>query len=375
MKDKSLLLVCFFFITCILPGGCQKHQEPLQTLRIGHAPHDHHAPLFIAAMNPEYFKQHGGVYLREISFRNKYELVSDDTVIGVVEIKSSTGGKKIIRKLSEDHLDLAIGGIPAIINFIDKGSCLRILAPSNAEGSGLVVRKDLPVNSWDEFVHYIRQQKKPIRIGYKIDISVQNLIFEHSLKDSDISYAKGLTDTSVEINLVNLHGSKNLIPALRDGLIDGFVVNQPYPALAEYSEVGKTIADLYELPPEGHWNGSPCCALVGCSKYVQSNPEIVSALVTLFMRANQFINQYPQKAVVQIARWLEIPREVEQKAIPTIKYTIDLDEDWNQGIQFWVQSMVDSGALQGDVMEAYLKGNLEELLYSKETYDKARSNL
>ncbi|MCB2183548.1 MAG: ABC transporter substrate-binding protein [Desulfobulbaceae bacterium] len=371
----------FRFFTLLVPllvltASCQQHQDkPLPRLRIGHAPHDHHAPLYVAAMNPDYFKEHGGIYLEQINFRKEYRLIANQKYLADILIETSAGGKELIRKLNEDHFDLSFGGFPAMLSYIDQGSPIKILSPVMADGAGLVLKKELPPDNWNEFLLYVRNSTEPLKIGYKNAVSVQNLIFERALKESGISYSKNSKDTNAQIILLNLYGPKNLIPALENSLIDGFVTMQPFLALVEERGSGKTIADLKNLPPEGKWPGTPCCALAANNKYVNNHTEIVLNLVTLLQHANQYIRDNPQQSAVDISQWLGITPEVEKKSIATIKYTNNLDSEWQQGVTFWVENMIESGRLNNEVKKAYESGSLEELIYNTKLYELALKRL
>ncbi len=74
MKNTSLIL---FFLVSLLMIGCQDKREALPTISVGHALHDHHAALFIAAQLPDYFYQQGGVYLKEIEFKKHFPQTED----------------------------------------------------------------------------------------------------------------------------------------------------------------------------------------------------------------------------------------------------------------------------------------------------------
>ena len=352
-------------------AGCQPADKPLPLLRIGHAPHDHHAPLYIAAMNPGYFKEHGNLYLKEVVFRKEYQLMNGEQPLARVVIEASTGGGNLIRRLAEEQLDMSLGGVPAMLQFIDQGSPIHILAPMMAEGSGLVVNKTLPAGNWPEFVAHARQRQTPLKIGYKIGISVQNLIFEEALKREGISFSHNEEEPAAKIQLINLSGAQNLLPALENGLIDGFIVNQPQIAQAEEQRVGKTVAMLNELP---QWEGHPCCALAGLDGFVRSQPQATEAMVTLLLRAIAYINQHPAESAAQTARWLEVSPAVEARSIPTIKYLQEFDASWHRGIEVWVQAMISSGALTDKVKKAHETGTLSEQLYDLEVYGKARTN-
>ena len=372
---KYLFQTLFLLTAILASAACQKSSEPLPLLRIGHAPHDHHSALYIAAMNPVYFKEHGGIYLKETVFRKEYTLISGDRPLARVLIDSSTGGKELIRKLSEEYFDISFGGFPAMLYFIDQGSPIKIIAPVMAEGAGLVVRNDLPVNNWAEFVQYVHKQERPLKIGYKIAISVQNLIFEQALRETHIPYATKLDDAQAKIVVLNLHGAKNVIPAITDGLIDGFVIMQPFLALAEEKGAGKIIAMLSDMPPEGKWQGHPCCALAGNENYLRAQPEVTESMLTLLMLASRFINDQPRKSAEQIGCWLDVPTSVEEKSLPSIQFSTDFSDSWSRGVDFWVESMIKSGNLTNKIKEAYQQGNLEELIYNQGLHDSARRAL
>ena len=252
-----------------------------------------------------------GIDLKEVIFKKEYQLYSGNQLLANLHVDSSTGGKELIRKLTENIFDMSFGGVPALLKFIDEGKQIHIIAPSNAEGAGLVMDRKLPIQTWIEFLAYVKASQKPVRIGYKIAVSVQNIIFEEALKSSGIVYSWDLNDSKAKVTLINLHGAKNLIPALADGLIDGFVIMQPFVALAEEKKVGRAVAMLNDLPPERKWKGSPCCALAASDSFLQTHPLVSEALTTLMLRANRYIVNEPKKSAAQIAKWLGMPISVE----------------------------------------------------------------
>lgn len=373
-KTTLFLLITIVIASIILLLTGERQEKPLPLLRLAHAPHDHHAPLYVAALNPQYFKKNGGIYLKEITAREKYDLVVNDKSVAHVTIHSSTGGREIIRKLSEGQYDMSFGGVPAILHFIDRDADIKIIAPVMTEGAGLVVRKDMAAANWAEFVALARQSVPPLKIGYKIAVSVHNLIFEFGLARENLAVAKDYLTNDGDINVVNLYGAQNLIPALQYGMIDGFVVNQPYLAMAEAAGIGKTIALFRDLPPHGKWQGHPCCALAASQDYIDNYPKVAEAATTLLMRANRYITDNKQTTAPQIATWLNISPEVETRSIATIHYTTELDANWNRGVDFWVNSMLAGGKLQKRIKLASQQDTLWETIYSKEVYEKARAN-
>lgn len=364
----SILMILFISIAC-------ETRKEIPLVRIGHAPHDHHAPLYIAAVKQKYFNSKSGVYLKEVDYKKSYQLFKNDKLIANVQIDSGTGGINLIRKLDEKIIDLSFGGVPAMIDMIDTGSKIKIVAPVMSEGAALVVGNDIPVSDWDSFIEYVRNTADPVRIGYKVDKSVQNIIFETALKSEHLSYSRSLSAINVDVVVVNLHGPKNIIPALNAKIIDGFVVMQPYPALAEYRGVGKIIAHLRTLPPSHKWEDHPCCALAAGDDFINNESEVLEALIELFRYASTFIIENPAESAEIVSAWLGTPKDVELTSIPSIKYLNEFSGDWDDGVDFWIKSLVEKGDLSGRVKDSYLNSNVEKVLYDKSIYNKINQRL
>jgi NitT/TauT family transport system substrate-binding protein len=240
----------------------------------------------------------------------------------------------------------------------------------------MVVRPDLPAQNWQEFVALARTSPEPLKIGFKSALSVQVLILEAALRAEQIAYSENVTaKDGARVILVDLTEEKNLLPALENGIVDGFVINQPFAAMAENKGIGRTLAQLSELPPAGNWRQTPCCALAGNNRYVAEHPREVEALLTLLLRANQYIAGHPEESARQVAEWLGVAPEVERLSLPTISFTTEYSADWNRGVDFWIDSMVSAGKLKSKVKKARETGTLPATVYDLEIYSRARKNM
>lgn len=369
------ILLMLSLLTSLLLPGCNSEPEVLPLIRLGHAPHDHHAALYIITQLPEYFRQQGGLHLEEIEFKQRYRLIAQGRAIAEIDVQPSTGGGQLIRKLHEKQLDVVLGGVPAMIKQIDAGSDLKMVAPLMSEGAALVMGKDCSATDWSSFVAMAKSSEQPLRIGYKIETSVQNLIFEQALRAEQIPFSREEIIGDAKVIVVNLHGAQNLIPALENDLIDGFVIMQPFAALAEYQQVGKMVAKLCDLPPEQQWAGHPCCAVAANGVVLKRQRELLTKLVTLLLRGNRYLQQHPEDSAVLVARWLEKPVEVERLSLPTIKYLVDFPGTWHRGVDSWVLTMGKQGRLQGTLRSAVQDGTAKELLYDMAIYDRARERV
>ncbi len=359
----SFLRLLFFLLAAFLQVACSSH-DTIPEINVGHAPHDHHAALYIAASRPDFFQKNGDVYLKEITYRRKYELYSQDTLLARLNIQSSTGGAQLIRKLTERQLDICFGGVPAMIQAIDSGSPLCLLMPLMTGGAGLMLRKDIPVDNWGEFIAYLSHANAPVRIGYKAASSVQNLILEQALEYEKIPFSRHMHQAYTPLVLINMYDAANLIPGMRDGIIDGFVIMEPFLTLARKELGARMICALDKLPPEGLWSEYPCCALAAVDRtFVEEQEKTVTAMVRLVRLAHDYIQKHPQDAAKAVAQWLDQPEEIELISLPSIHFLNDFTAAWRAGVRSWVRSLIASGKITGKVAAAEKQGNLDKLLY------------
>lgn len=363
-------LFSLIFIPLLLAAACTREQTPPPAIRVAYAPHDHHASLYVAAMKPEYFQQNGNLYLREITPKKEYELSEGGATVARVLVDTSGGGAQNIQKILEDQADIAFGSFPEMVKAIDEGKKLKIIAPLMSGGTGLVVAKDSALKDWKSFVYSVRYSKTPFRIGVKTAGSVQELAIQNALAAEGITVASGLGGPNAKVTIINLHGQKNLLPAMRSELVDAIAVMQPITAEAEYAQVGKVIANLEDYEGVGDRNYFPCCAICVSDSFLEKNREAVEKLMTLMLRANKHINEDPAGQAVAVAKWLETPEAVEQKSLPTIIYSGGFDSKWHDSTDAWLKMMVEKNLLHGEVRKAFENHKQRELLYDRKLMEK-----
>jgi len=164
------------------------------TLKVAYLPTDHHAALFVAAKYPELFKNKYNIYLKEITPKKQYELYENGKKIANVElIQVSEGGAKIMTLMAQNQVDVGFNGVPPAVFAIDKGTKAKIISALHGEGSAVVVRSDIPVNNWDEFVNWIKEQHKEgkqVKIGHPLPVSIQYVMIKKALEAEGITYTE-----------------------------------------------------------------------------------------------------------------------------------------------------------------------------------------
>ncbi|MDR3101922.1 MAG: ABC transporter substrate-binding protein [Methanocalculaceae archaeon] len=132
------------------------------TVSIGYLPSDHDAPLFVLLKDWQYFRDTYNSYLKpktdgpgKVSVA---ELYINDQKIADVTFFEGSGGPQLMTLLSQNVIQYAVAGSPPYISAIDKSTgdvAVKILAPIQLEGSGLVASINSPANDWASFVQWV----------------------------------------------------------------------------------------------------------------------------------------------------------------------------------------------------------------------------
>ena len=338
-KLISLMIVLFLAGTIVA-------QKKAPVLKVGYAGHDHQTALYVACLESERTKKDIGVYLKEMNPKKHYEMYKGEKKIADVEIFLSQGGSVIPTNMANGTFEIGFGGVAAFAFFIDKGTPMKIISPLHINGDMLVVKPDNPATSWESFVKWVKEQKKPVKIGYKAPVAVAKIIFERALKEEGITFTGDASDKDKNVLMVDMKGAPNIIPGLQNNIIDGFACNNPVCAIAGHKGIGKTIADLNDVPP-GIFKDHPCCAIAATEAALKEKREIVKEFMKLIILATNYMNKEQEAVTVKHAStWLGTPLEVEKVSVPTSGYSTKPSEEWKKGMYVWVDAMHDLNKFQ-----------------------------
>lgn len=348
-------------------------EREIQVLKVGFVGHDHQTALYVACIEHERTKEDCGVFLKEIQAKKHYELIKENRKIADVELYLCGGGSKMPTLMSQGHFEVGFGGVAAVAFFTDKGSPIKIIAPLHIKGDMLVLAPKNPVNSWGNFVKWAKKSKEPIRIGFKNPVAVAKLIFERALEEVGLTYTNDKSDRTKDILMVHMKGERNLVPGLQNKIIDGYVSNNPWCAIAETKGVGKCIADLNELPP-GIWKDHPCCCIGATDQAMIEKKEVIKEFIKLIILATNYMNEDPRIAIEDASKWIGTSIEVEEKSIPTSGYITNPTDYWKKTMQVWIDEMNRLGKLNGK-LKAKKGKEVENILYDFSVLNKAAKEL
>ena len=351
------LIAALLLVACGGNGGSSKSDgngssnspERLPTLTVGHVGHDHQIALGLAALEPERMQKACGAHLKELKPREVYQLVAGDKPLAELHIKKVGGGSRMPEAMSQGKIDIGLGGIPAVVFFVDKGHDFKILSPLNVDGDMLVVKPDFPARTWNEFVAAVKQSPTAVKIGYKAPVAVAKLIFEKACEAAGLTCVAAGKGQPGQVELVNLQGLANAVPTLTAGSIDGAVVNEPMGSTVEYKKAGRIVCLLSELPPEGMWRSHPCCCVCATRETVEKHRPALRAFMAMIRAATDIINQDKAFAAEIAQQWTKKPAAVETRSIPNIVYTTTADEAYRRGLDRWFTMMRELDKFQGSL--------------------------
>lgn len=382
------MLACALSVVVTLSPGCRREDgaAALPVLRVGHVGHDHHTALYVACLEGERFKRDYGLWLEPMEPGKRYALfdrlatmsdveglMESGRKVAEIELFRAGGGSKMPTMMSQGHFDVGLGGVTAVMAFVDKGAPIRIISPLHSKGDMLVVDPKNPSRDWATFVTWVRGHRRPVRIGYKNPVAVAKLVFQGALEHEGLSHSDDTSRRDVDVRMILLKGERNLIPSLRSGIVDGYVSNNPWCAVAESKGVGKIVADLNTLPP-GTWKDHPCCCVAATQKVIREKPEAVTRFLELIIAATGCINDNPEVGFKSASEWIGTTVEVERKSMPTSGYDTTSGKAFRHGMKLTWRNMVGLGLLGGRLKGAS-ESEFDGMVYDFTLLEQARTSL
>ena len=376
---KTICLFVFLLAAVLFLLGCKQKDDTLAktaepaTIRVGHVGHDHHIALFVGLDNASQYAKESGINVKVIKDRKFYELFDKGKKVADVEIVKVGGGSKMPTALAQNVIEIGFGGVAPVLASVDSGAPVKLISPLHYKGDMFVVRPDFKARSWEEFVAMARAAKKPLRIGYKSPVAVAKLVFEEALKHEGITFGGDLSQTDLQVQMVNVKGGGKLNVALGSGLIEGYAGNNPFPAIAVEQGMGRIICDLEELPP-GTFRNHPCCCIAANTKALEGKSEAIVDLLVLFLQANETINSDFEKTIASTIRWIGTSESVERMSIPTSGYSMEPSAQWHQTMGKWIEAMNGLGIFRGK-LEGLESEKVPQAAYDLSLLEKARKKL
>ncbi|MDD2218838.1 MAG: ABC transporter substrate-binding protein [Desulfoplanes sp.] len=312
----------------VLLGSMAQAGTKAPIYNVGYIFTTHQTPLIVAMSKGEEFKDFG-VYLKPVVEKMKYALMDGDTKLATLNIIVAKNGSETTTLFAMDRMDIGLASGTAIMSGIDKGTKIKIVCPLHVDGMGLVFPKGSTVTGWDGVLAYIKNSKRPVKIGYHSPTSAPRIVIEGALNKAGLKVTQDATDFNADVLLVDLKSTSNLIPALMGKQVDAWVGPAPHPEVAELKNVGHIALDLRDLPPAGEWHNFPCCVMAVRQDIIDENPTVVEKMVELMTKCGEWSNTHTAEQSQIVSRWIGVPAEAVEKS--TIIYTTTPSDNWMHG--------------------------------------------
>ena len=241
-----------------------------KSVRIGYLPITDATPLLIAHANG-YFNEEGLQAPRPIRIRNW----------------SSLAESFLTNKFDVTHMLLPI---PVWMRFKNKAP-VKVIAWDHTNGSAITVRADSGINGFADL------GGKQIAIPYWY--SMHNIILQMGLRKAGLVPVIQPQSKKLQKNQVNLFvlSPSEMPAALAGKKIDGFIVAEPFNALAELKIGAKIMRFTGDI-----WQNHPCCVVVVKEQLIKEDPIFVQKIMNAIVRAQLWVTNNPVKTASVLSK-------------------------------------------------------------------------
>lgn len=354
-----LVTLLFTFAGCSNSDKTAESRDSIPTINMAWD-FDLHAAALLAAVSKQDSFKDSGYYLKAVVEKEQYELCkADGTKMALINTIVTKGSSETAVMMGQGEIDCCVNSSTGMMGGIDQGTDIRFLCPIHVDGISLVVDPDSPIDSWKDFMSYIKGSQVPVKVGYHSPTSAPRVLIQKVMMDAGLDVSEDPENMEADVTLVNLNGSKNLLPSLSNDLVDAWVGPSHHPEMAENEGVGKIAVKLADFPPKGQWLDFPCCVFAATDEQIEKNPEIYDAMVDLLTYSANWCQENKEEAAPVLSQIVGIPEEVVKEA--SIVYTTSPTKNWYTGEKLYVDMLNTLGIFEGD-----MKGK---------TYDEVKDSL
>lgn len=344
------------------------------TINFAYILSDHHAPLMVIAKNFELFQEKFNMGLKPVTEGQFYDFYHDGNKIAQVKMIPTKKGPDVEKLVAQGSVDMAISGTQAILMSVDKGVDTQIVSPLQTAGNVFVLNKNLPMETWKDFIKNIKGSQQQFKIGMPGPHTVAAIIFRSALDHEGVSYTEDVTDKKADVLFINMKGHGNLVAALINDITQGIIGAQPFPSVTIDRGVGKLILNLQDSPPNNCWQGHACCSLEATGQFLKQEPDLSAKVMELFAAGVMLTNQDKNLAAESASSWLGINKSVETIAMESLNYSTVPTDQWRNSVYTYVQIMDKMGMFTGK-LKGKRNAEIDPDVFDFTYMDLAKSNL
>jgi NitT/TauT family transport system substrate-binding protein len=300
-KNLWILGIIIAFIVVSL-GTYNYLSESQKIIKVGYLPSDHHAALIVAQQKGMFEKE--GLEVQMVPFHS---------------------GADIAYALSLGKIDIGYCGITPITQAISNGNKLKIVAPVNLEGSGIVIPNNANISSNILINKTIAIPSK----GSVQDILLYIYLKQNNISPSSISYYKS------EVPMMPL--------GLKEGSFDAYVAWEPFVSMINVYDYGNVLVYSKNI-----WKKHPCCVVVTSDKFINKNPQKLRKFLKIHVKTTQYINEHPSETAAILYDKMGTSLEIEKEGISEIEYLASPNPEFNKNVMKIVKIQQQMGYIKNN---------------------------
>jgi NitT/TauT family transport system substrate-binding protein len=267
------LVVAFVLLFASACGQSAKQTNGKPTIKIGYLPITHAGPLYLDA------HIHGGKF-------DNYN----------IELVKFSSWPDLMDALNTGRVDGASVLVELAMKAKEKGIDLKAVALGHKDGNVLISSKE--INSAKEL------KGKSFAIPHKY--STHNILLNETLKKSGLTYD--------DVNVVEMPPAE-MPAALSENRIAGYVVAEPFGAIAVAMDKGKVLYHSDEI-----WPNSYCCVLVLRNDFIQNNQDVTQSFVTQYVKSGEHANLKDEDLYESFGQFMKVDRKILELSLQWISY-------------------------------------------------------
>ncbi|MCF2141456.1 MAG: ABC transporter substrate-binding protein [Candidatus Lokiarchaeota archaeon] len=227
--------------------------------------------------------------------------------IKIQSVAFSNGGDVMTAfEASNRGIDMAYFGFaPALFHrFTNQAANITILAGVNVNGSALIVKNDPNIQTGEDL--------KGLTIAVPSRHNMQDFILSMILNQSGLTYA--------DINLTVGMAPSNMVLALQEGSIDGYIAWEPYCIKGTENNIGKYLYRSSDV-----WPNHPCCIIASYNDFLNSDISTVKKVLKVHKEATEWIlNNWNEAKQIAMDK-MNLSEEQAALAMANIGYVYQMD--------------------------------------------------
>ena len=231
-----------------------------------------------------------------------------------VEIGTWSDAEQVKSLLQKGQVDLAATPAYVAANLYNKGVDVRLVAPV-VWGMIYVLGPDgSPVGDPEAL--------KGKKVAVAMPGNMPDLVFQYVMKANGI-------DTTSDMEVMGVQDASQIVQMLAQGDVDYAVLPEHVATLAtiKAKEAGKPLTRVLDLQEEwgeitGEAGRFPMAGVVMPGELVDSNPELVGAVLSELEASAQKANDLDPETIAKLAEDYELPEEVIKQVIPRLQVEV-----------------------------------------------------